>query len=214
MQGADEEVGDTRKAESVWDAACEAAITHAEHLASMGVHKSVVNRLIEPFNYHVATITAVDWDGFFKQRSWNHTKEAQPEFALVATMVEDIYNASTPTELPPTGWHTPYITDEEKRSLDTFLRCQISSARCARTSYLAHTGLKDHSEDIRLYERLVGAPHASPLQHVATPDPNNEATVVIDPALYGLDGPTHTMVVPIVGNARGFMQFRHIVLGF
>jgi hypothetical protein len=46
MQGADEEADPTDSMQ-VWDLACEAAISHAEELAALGVHKSVVNRLLE-----------------------------------------------------------------------------------------------------------------------------------------------------------------------
>ena len=215
MQGADEEV-DTKLAEIAWHGACESAINSAEILASLGVHKSVVNRLLEPFNWHTATITAESWEGFFRQRSWHRTKDAQPEFATVATMVEDLYNASTPREVGLNEWHLPYIRDEERGELETVDLCRVSSARCARTSYLTHTGKKDYEEDINLFNRLSGnePPHASPLQHVATPDPTNECVFVISPAEYGLEGEPHQMVVPILGNYRGWVQFRHIVLGF
>jgi len=79
--------------------------------------------------------------------------------------------------------------------------------------------IRDPSADIDLYEKLVAGepPHANPFQYVATPDPRNEQSFLIDPSDYGLDAwglEPHEMVVPIVGNARGWMQFRHILMGF
>jgi len=219
MQGADEQVEDTFTAQQLWENAMLDAIQWAEALAEMGVHKSIANRIIEPFNWHVATITAEDWTGFFRQRSWHHTKEAQPEFATVATQVEDLYSASTPLLVEKGDFHTPYITPAERQEIDLFPRCKVSSARCARTSYLTHDGTRDLSADIDLYEKLVAGepPHASPFQHVATPDPRNEQSFWIDPDDYGLNDwglEPHEMIVPIVGNARGWMQFRHILMAF
>lgn len=216
MQGADEQVDNIELAEALWNQACEAAISTAEKLFAMGLHKSVVNRLLEPFNWHVATITAVDWDGFFRQRSWHHTKLAQPEFATVATMVEDLYTGSEPRELGYGEFHTPYIFPEEEGEFPWIDLAKISSARCARTTHLTHDGVRDVSEDFGLFNKLCTAepPHASPFQHVATPEPQNETTFVIDPSNYGFEGEPYEMLVPIVGNARGWMQFRHILLGF
>jgi len=215
MQGADEEA-DAVYARGLWVDACLSAVNHAEELRELGVHKSIVNRLLEPFNWHTAVITAESWEGFFRQRSWHHTADAQPEFATVATQVEDLYRNSRPTEIQYGEWHLPYIRPEELGEFSYDVLVKVSAARCARVSYLTHTGERDYTADIELYERLSGnePPHASPLQHVATPDPLNESAYYIDPKYYGLEGTGCEMTVPIVGNYRGWMQLRHIVMGF
>lgn len=46
----------------------------------------------------------------------------------------------------------------------------ISTARCARVSYLNHNGVRDISEDIDMHDnRLKAYLHPSPFEHVATP---------------------------------------------
>lgn len=215
MQGADEEVIDPAVRQT-WEWAFAQAKQAAEELFALGLHKSVVNRLIEPFNYHTAILSATDWDGFFAQRSWNNTKMAQPEFAVVATMMEDQYLASEPEKTGDGTFHTPYIRDEEYDHFSTFELCQLSVARCARVSYLTQDGVRNADADFTMFDRLKDAspPHASPFQHVATPDPANEWEYEIVPEDYGIEGyPPKTMKVPIIGNARGWMQLRHIILG-
>ena len=50
-------------------------------------------------------------------------------------------------------WHLPLLQDDE-RTLDLETRKQISSARCARVSYLTHAVKREIEKDIALYERL------------------------------------------------------------
>lgn len=215
MQGSDTELTDPLVKET-WEWAFDQAVIAAEALYELGLHKSLVNRLIEPFNWHKAIITAVDLGGFFNQRSWHHSKDAQPEFAKVATMMEDQYLASTPTDIFDGEFATPFVRDDELDTFSTFELCQLSVARCCRVSYLNHDGTRDPQADFDLYAKLESntPPHASPFQHVATPDPANEFEYIIDPEEFGLEGyPVKTMKVPIVGNARGYLQLRHLVLG-
>ena len=85
--------------------------------------------------------------------------------------------------LRPGEWHLPYVTDDDRTVVaicygqpqswcqDALTR--ISVARCARVSYLTHEGKGPRIEDdLALYDRLVGSMplHASPAEHVATPD--------------------------------------------
>lgn len=91
---------------------------------------------------------------------------------------------------------------------------QCSVARCARVSYLTHEGVRDLQEDLTLYGRLtsnrVGSedpPHASPLEHIATPWPENIQFVTM-PNGKSM-GP-----LPKLGKFVGWLQLRHEVLGF
>jgi len=187
-----------------------------EWTTSEALHKSVANRLLEPFCYHTVTLSSVDWDGFFNQRSEHRTDGAQKEIAVLATMIEDLYNQNTPRWLDEGGWHKPYIRPAEEAEVDLLDQLRLSTARCARTSYLTSGGLRDVALDFKLYDTLrTNRPaHASPFQHPATPASWNQAEVTIDPKDYGFDGAPHTLIVPIVGNARGWLQLRHIEIGF
>ena len=51
MQGGDE-VDDTMTARMCWESAANDAIASALRLQDLGVHKSLVNRLLEPFMWH------------------------------------------------------------------------------------------------------------------------------------------------------------------
>jgi hypothetical protein len=68
---------------------------------------------------------------------------------------------------------------------------KISPARCARVSYLSHEGIRDNDADFGLYDKLTSddPPHASPLEHVATPARPDEY---------------------VDGNFKGWHQLRHV----
>ncbi len=178
------------RARTVWLAARTAAMTYAAELISLGVHKSVVNRLLEPFMWTTVIASATSWDGFWDQRC---STLAQPELRVAATAMRAAYDASTPTALTRGAWHLPYLTDAEAADLGGEA-LKVSAARCARVSYLTHDGRRDPAADLTLYGRLVAAdpPHASPLEHVATPADD---------------------LRPPVGNLTGWDQLRHRVLG-
>lgn len=81
---------------------------------------------------------------------------------------------------------------------------KISTARCARVSYLTHDGKRDLMEDVGLFGRLVesGAGHWSPLEHVATPVTNR--------LLYEYKGvdDRNVQVWDTTSNFVGWKQFR------
>lgn len=161
----------------------------------IGLHKQWANRYIEPWMWHRVIVTATDWDNFFRQRCSKFSPLAQPEFMAVADAMHDAIENSTPQFVGYGDWHTPYILDDERESLPIERRKRISVARCARVSYLTHDGVRDHDVDMKLFNRLESAspPHAAPLEMVATPAaPENV----------------------VKGNFTGWVQFRHLLLGF
>lgn len=179
---------DLQRAKEAWLEARDDAVRSAIRLVNLGVHKSVVNRLLEPFSWITVIISATEWDGFFAQRCH---KDAMPELRMAAEAIKTAYDNSTPTPLDYGQWHMPYV--QENEGFDTETAKRVSVARCARVSYLTHDGKRDVDADLALYERLVTAepPHASPLEHVAMP---------VD--------------YPRPGNFKGWAQLRHIVLDF
>lgn len=167
MQGGDE-IDNPAQARDVWLAARDDAIRHARRLADLGVHKSVVNRLVEPFMDHTVVVTATDWDGFWQQR---RSPLAQPEIRAVADAMYAAWYGSLPLPVDYMDWHLPYITDADKAEIPPERWQAVSAARCARTSYLTHAGHRDWTADDTLYRKLRSAqpPHWSPMEHVATP---------------------------------------------
>lgn len=179
MQAHSEVEGAEREqAIAAWmDAARNAADT-AERMASLGLHKQIANRILEPFMFISVIVTATEWDNFFELRAH---PDAQPEIHLLAVRMQEAMAASTPRQVPSGGdsaavWHLPYVTVEERADggMGPLELAKISAARCARVSYLTHDGAKPSVEkDLALYDRLVGSRplHASPVEHQATPMP-------------------------------------------
>lgn len=198
MQGGEElKPSQLDEARHVWAEARDDAIYHAKRLGQLGVHKSVANRLLEPFMWHTVIVSSTEWDNFFKQRV---SLLAQPEIREAATLMRSAIAASWPFALGDTSWHMPYIFDNDRVEVDDQDKLPlISAARCARVSYLTHDGQRSLDEDLAMYERLVTADpaHASPLEHVARP---------MNPEVDG--GGLRR------GNFRGYRQLRHLVLGF
>jgi hypothetical protein len=181
-------------AREVWLRARDEMMGCAEAMVNLGVHKSVVNRLLEPFLPHTVVVTATDWGDFYAQRlppQDGSEPLAQAEIVAAAIVMRKAYTDSTPAQLIPGEWHLPYLDDWELKSMPVVQAKQVSVARCARTSYLTQDGKRDVAEDLNLYRRLLHAspPHWSPFEHVATPAVPDE---------------------PVKGNFTGWHQLRHM----
>jgi hypothetical protein len=152
-------------AKSIWLKARDEAVRAHRDLTLLGVHKSLANRLLEPFVKHTAILSSTGWGNFLEQR--DHPS-AQPEFQVLARSIRDALEGSKPTLLKQNQWHLPF-TDENDADLGLKDLKKLSAARCARVSYLTHDGKRDHEADLSLYERLRHAnpPHYSPFEHQA-----------------------------------------------
>ena len=207
MQGGDElDELDRQDAEQEWLYARDAAVEGAQALADLGVHKSIVNRLLEPFMWHTVIVTSTEWQGFWDQRC---SELAQPEIKVAAELMREAYEASEPTLVDYDEWHLPYIegedwdaaidmSDENGGDNNTVVDIikSVSVARSARVSFLNHDGTRELQKDLDLYYRLVSADplHASPLEHVCTPAEYSEVRAG-----------------EVLGNLTGWHQMRHQV---
>jgi thymidylate synthase ThyX len=82
-------------------------------------------------------------------------------------MVE-AYMASQPRMLASGEWHLPYVSDEERANYPIEVQLKLSTARCARVSYLTHEGkTPEVDKDIVLHDRLAESGHWSPFEHQA-----------------------------------------------
>jgi len=157
-----------RKARELWVTAASDAVYNAGRLAALGVHKQYANRLLEPFSWHTAVITATEWDNFEHLRV---NPMAQGEFQTIARMMKEAREHSEPRKLLEDEWHMPYVGFHEGIELqkDAINPVKVSVARCARVSTLTQDGVRDSRADVALYERLLESGHMSPLEHVARP---------------------------------------------
>ena len=152
------------------------AVAQAESLHAMGLHKQIVNRLLEPWMYTVVCVTSTTWDNFLELR--DHPA-AEPHMQILARKIRACLESSQAVRTYPGEWHLPFVTDDEKVSLDLSLDDlkALSMARCASTSYKTVDGFDMTIERARdLHDKLVaGRPvHASPAEHVAQADKYDE----------------------------------------
>lgn len=162
------------KYDQMWIEAAHQAANNAEVLMKEGLHKQVVNRILEPFQWISVIVTATEWDNFFELRIHG---DADPTIKRLAEVMHDAMAESIPDTLLADEYHLPYITAEEREIYLPEYLAKVSSARCARVSYLTHDGENpDVLKDIALFEKLiVSRPmHASPVEHQARPASNNE----------------------------------------
>lgn len=160
-------------ARAEWVLARDRAVKSAQELLRLGVHKQILNRVLEAWSWItvVATGNVESWEHLFEERCH---PDAQPEFQKIATMARDVLRASTPEPLAYGDWHLPFAREKDYAHSPA-IRAEdlkrICAARCARVSYLTHDGKRDTEKDVELYEKLVRQVpgHWSPLEHVATP---------------------------------------------
>lgn len=202
MVGGEQLAGeDAEEAAAHWRLGRLSAYQSAQALVKLGVHKSIVNRLLEPWQWMETIITATEWANFFALRT---APDAQPEFQVLATAMLDAYEATTPQPTGYGAWHLPY-GDRMPEGLDEATRIKVAVARCARISYLTHDGEMDVSKDVKLHDRLAASGHWSPFEHVAQPCKGHVAveTEFGYPARY-----TRVPCYEFHGNFRGWVQYR------
>lgn len=226
MQAAQElSIDEQRVAIRAWLKGMEKAVETARQLSDLGLHKQIVNRVIEPWSHITVVVTATEWNNFLHLR--DHA-DAQPEIAELARCVRVELEMSDPVLLQPGYWHLPFVDvaveyavvekllqvgritrDMPKPSEVYAVLVKLSAARCARTSYLTHDKKNPTiDEDTALFERLVGGDplHASPTEHQATPD----EMVGYDEK--GMELSTPAWGYPeLHGNLNGWIQHRKLL---
>lgn len=174
MQAGDElDVCIQSEARVVWYQAMKDAIQQASYLHAFGVHKQIVNRLLEPFSHINVVVSATEWNNFYTLR---RHEAAQPEIHKLADVMFEAQQNSTPELLRNGKWHLPYIDvkdfllSDNPKLIDVDLAIKCSVARVARVSYLTHEGkAPDPKKDCKLYDQLFDSKHMSPFEHQATP---------------------------------------------
>ena len=194
-------------AQDIWKYASELAVDRAYELKDLDIHKQIVNRLLEPFQYIKVIVTATEYDNFFKLRCH---EDAQPEMYELARCMKEAMDSSTPDVLELGEWHLPYIVTEDcyKTTTDNFVK--LSVARCARVSYLNHDNENpDIDKDIALADRLLEAGHMSPFEHQATPMDFAKDTYELtwEKGVTNVDREGYFWS----GNFRGFLQYRQLL---
>lgn len=199
-----------------WLTARDNAVAQVGVLMMSGVSKQIVNRILEPFLWHQVIISATEWENFLALRANDNT---QNEIRILAEMILEALNESSPKELAGHEWHIPFsdkfdenrlsdalaalqLVDYSVASVDELKRI-VAVARCARVSYWNFDGQDDYVRDANLFQTLLDSGHWSPFEHVAH---------AMTPEEYM--GYSHTSPLPYgtqhgwCGNFRGFVQMR------
>lgn len=183
MQGGDaldeESAGDAR---FEWLDAAHEATESAARLAKLEVHKQYANRVLEPYSWHTALITATETENLWNLR--DH-KDAQPEFQKIARMAREALAASTPLALEPSEWHLPYVDRRDEEQVEGPLRncfgpegrfydrlawetlLKVSVARCAAISFERQHVEKQIAQYVARHDQMRAAGHMSPFEHQA-----------------------------------------------
>ena len=171
-----EEVDEQTKidAKIVWNESRSQSIKHARMLVDIGIHKQIVNRILEPYSTITVICSATEYQNFFDQRCH---PDAQPEIKALADAMKAEYDASEPRQIKANSlfnWHIPFVTEEDldqlnKSNTNYSDLLKVSVGRCARVSYLNHDGKRNIQDDIKLHDRLLTSrpAHLSPFEHCA-----------------------------------------------
>ncbi len=214
-----------QEARQLWIEAQRDAVETAYALIELDVDKSRINRLLEPFMWHTAILTATEWDNFFSLRcppgdDLDIGFPAQPEFQLLTLEMRRVMRASQPRELQYGEWHLPLVQTTE---IDEVLElsadaerpwerlAMISAGRCARSSYLTHHDPETMGQSLDRADGLKGNGHMSPFEHPARPihpvaDSENHE-IDLEKVMLGRGG------LPWGGKLRGWLPMRKLIPG-
>lgn len=170
---------------TVWTAAAHASVGASKCLETLGLHKQIVNRVLEPFVWMTTLITATEWENFFALRLH---KDAQPEFQYLAYLMAKEFLSHAPSFKNWGEWHIPF-DDRMPDNIDLSDKLKVATARAARISYLTMDGAIDIDKDKSLHDSLLQNKHMSPFEHACVASKTFK------------------------GNLVGWNQYRHTVSG-
>jgi len=151
-----------------WMDARDFALFCAEQMLELGLHKQIVNRLLEPWMWITVIVTS-DERGLANWFKLRCHPDAEPHINLLANLMRDVYDNNTVVrrELAIGDWHLPFINDAELDFYGTEDCVHKSVARCARGSYLQHNGYFEFADDVKLGKKLSEVGHWSAFEHQA-----------------------------------------------
>ena len=204
-------------AKVLWKLAAEKACTSAEELNEEGLHKQIVNRVLEPYVWMKTIVTSTERNNWYHLR---YHEDAQPEIKELAMLMRHAEDNSIGKALFGGEWHLPYLSfgrdnesdqqyfyteNESKREYYTLEEAQVLSASlCAQVSYRKSDDSLEKAQSI--YNRLIESEpvHASPVEH---------QLLVAKPGFAEHVGWTHVDRNGQYwsGNIRGYVQMRQLI---
>jgi thymidylate synthase ThyX len=193
-----------------WKNAAKKCVQYATTLKLTGVHKQLVNRLLEPFQTMKTVVTATEYDNWYWLR--DHP-DAQPEIRVLAQCMLKAQNDSTPKILQAGEWHLPYASNYIEDGLTLEEAKKVSASCCAQVSY--RTLNQTLKVALSIYDKLVTSTpvHASPFEHCATPIKVHTFNGLMSDACDWPEGVTHVDRKGNLwsGNFKGWIQYRQLI---
>lgn len=239
MQGTEyfEHPDEIELCEAAWLQGRDHAIQSASLLNSMGITKQLANRILEPFMYHTALITATEWENFINLRV---SPFAEDHFQDLSEKILTALNESEPNQLSAREWHIPFgdkfkyeeleahikLTTNVSEGSQQFediigygverLKTKLSTVRCARISYLTQGKETSIEEDLKLHDRLESSGHFSAFEHCAQAMTKDEFEMHICGNAGNYNPKTFSSIITNdmkgwCGNFRGFIQYRKML---
>lgn len=181
---------DRERARDIIKEMSEYCVAQCNKLDALGLHKSITNRYLAPWQMVTVVFTATTFDNFFRLRCH---EDAEKHFQDLAFKMRQAYLTSVPQILEDGEYHLPYVRDDERgKPLPDMVKHSI--ARCARTSYDKQGKLSTIEDDCGLINTLTGdgtrPAHSNPFEHVAIAscNPNRQS-----------------------GPFRGWVQYREVI---
>jgi thymidylate synthase ThyX len=188
MQAGQELEGDDLiNARAIWLEALEDALYHARALSKTGLHKQVVNRILEPWMHMQTIVSATEWENFYALRT---DAAAQPEIRALALAMLVAHNDSQSRIALENEWHLPFTQGVRFSDHPGFPDALYKSvAHCARVSYTRQYDDSTAEKDKERHDSLLASGHFSPFEHQAQAGQSQ--------------GPS--------GNFKGWTQYRHML---
>ena len=218
-------------AKFAWKTASKLACISTYALFKLGIHKQIVNRILEPFERYKVVLTATEFENWFWLR--DH-EDAQPEIRELARVMSKAREESNPFELHPGEWHLPYVSTKRRdigqhgggsiiykvgdEEVDLNTAQQVSASCCAQVSYRVLNQSIEKAKDI--FSKLMNSvpSHSSPTEHQATPMKCFDNLSYIATGVDYEDGITHTSLKSDMngcdlwsGNFCGWIQYRQLI---
>jgi thymidylate synthase ThyX len=200
-------------AKYLWEKARDNACKTARDMEKLGLHKQVINRVLEPFQMMKTIVTATELDNWFWLR--NHT-DADPTIHELASLMLKEKQTHKPVVLQPGEWHMPYYSGGYwKIGFEDSLQdaLAISASCCAQVSYRV---LDDSLEKAKMiFAKLIESKpcHSSPAEHQATPVTFSGIHAMQGIQSHWPEGITHTDKQGSFwsGNFKGWIQHRQLI---
>jgi len=117
------------------------------------------------------------------------SSSAEIHIQSIAEKMYDLLAEHKPNLLQPGEWHIPFGDQIDNNKIEEIVcpppfdykaglifntKIKIATSRCARLSYMTFEGKIDYEKDLDLYNQLLNMKHASPMEHCAQAQNNNQ----------------------------------------